>query len=658
MPVVIDDPIWGRLVHGDCLAVLKDIPDSSVDSVVTDPPAGIAFMGKDWDDPNAWQYPVTSYGFTDGGQRVDAPAITSGRNPTCRKCKRHKRGWKDTPGCSCSEPDFDTGDALRKARDTFVVWLTSVMRECLRVLKPGGHAVVWSIPKTSHWTAWAIEDAGFEIRDCVYHLKDRSSEVQAFLASLSPAQAELLLRAEPTDQLMLHIFGQGFPKSLNVGKAIDKMAGAEREVVGSQTYRGKGAQDWRDKDGHNYSSGGASAAGLSKVVDITTPATPEAAQWEGWGTALKPSVETWWLCRKPIATSSIAAQVLATGTGAINIDGCRIEHVTVAGGNHADNPHLRNQIRVGSKSEENLLFPRKDGERLTATNVLGRWPSHLVLSHAPGCKQVGTKQVQGNRTDTRPEGDAGREDKTQWRIRPTEATRRGYSNEDGNETVAAWECVEGCPVKELDEQSGERKTTYILPQHQNNRGTEMLGAMGHPGVQGYDDTGGASRFFQQFIYCPKASASEKNDGLDDLPAEAQHKLEEQAISTQSNRRCLKCGMVKFGQPHCECAEPEWAETEGSKVKNSHPTVKPITLMRYLCRMVTPPGGTILDPFAGSGSTLVAAVEEGFKFLGIEREDEYIAIAKVRVQNVIDDETARKDQLDFWDLMQSLPQEGD
>ena len=127
-----------KLKQGDCLDVLRKAPDNYADSLVTDPPAGISFMGKDWDDDK-------------GG------------------------------------------------RDQWVSWLTDVAKECLRVLKPGAHGLVWAIPRTSHWTMSALEDAGFEVRDVITHL-----------------------------------FGTGFPKSLDVSKAIDKAAGAERKVIGEK----------------------------------------------------------------------------------------------------------------------------------------------------------------------------------------------------------------------------------------------------------------------------------------------------------------------------------------------------------------------------------------------------------------------------------------
>jgi hypothetical protein len=223
-----------ELLHGDCLEVLKQGPDNSVDSVVTDPPAGISFMGKDWDSD--------------------------------------KGGSKE-----------------------WIAWLTEVSKEMLRVLKPGGHGLVWAIPRTSHWTATALEDAGFEIRDVVTHL-----------------------------------FGTGFPKSLDISKAIDKAAGAEREIVGLSYYSGAGELQTRKATLPMVNKSVADLTykplTMQKTgLPITAPATPEAKQWSRLRHgALKPASEHWILVRKPLSEKTVAANVLMWGTGGINIDGCRI----------------------------------------------------------------------------------------------------------------------------------------------------------------------------------------------------------------------------------------------------------------------------------------------------------------------------------------------
>jgi site-specific DNA-methyltransferase (adenine-specific) len=209
------------LLVGDNAIWLKKIPDNSIDSIVTDPPAGISFMGRGWD--------------TDKG-----------------------------------------------GRDHWIAWMQEVATECKRVLKPGGHAFVWAIPRTSHWTATAWENAGFEIRDVV-----------------------------------AHIFGSGFPKSLNIGKAVDKLQGNERETVGIQTNI---ANKGNNNDGR-YSW---NTEGQKRLDSI--PITKGTSEWEGWGTALKPAREDWLLMRKPLSEKTVAENVLKWGTGGMNIDESRVEN--------------------------------------------------------------------------------------------------------------------------------------------------------------------------------------------------------------------------------------------------------------------------------------------------------------------------------------------
>jgi site-specific DNA-methyltransferase (adenine-specific) len=335
---------------GDCVEVLRTLPACSVDAIVTDPPAGIAFMGKSWD--------------TDKG-----------------------------------------------GRDAWIAWMQEVAGECLRVIKPGGHALVWALPRTSHWTGMAWESAGWEPRDKIVHL-----------------------------------FGTGFPKSLNVGG--------------------------------------------------------------GKGTALKPAAEDWWLMRKPL-DGTVAGNVLRHGTGALNIDGCRVatkgETPTGSGGRKAP-------LAGDTRSETGAgMFAANKQHAGNTTPQAGRWPANVL--------------------------------------------------HDGSAEVVA----------------------------------------GFPGEE--------ARFF----YCAKASRADREEGCDNLPersgADAVDR-EEGSAGTQSPRAGA-------------------GRTAGT-VRNHHPTVKNVELMRYLCRLITPPGGTVLDPFTGSGSTGKGAVLESFAFVGIERESDYLQIAAARI----------------------------
>lgn len=326
-----------------------------------------------------------------------------------------------------------------------------VWAECLRVLKPGGHLLAFAGTRTQHRMAVRIEDAGFEIRD-----------------------------------MIAWVYGSGFPKSLDVSKAIDKAAGAERDVVG-QRYR------LGDKRIYPESPAGYEG-GFDGDGSITAPATDAARQWQGWGTALKPSLEPITVARKPLV-GTVAENVLAHGTGALNIDGCRVEGAPPS----VPQPAFSRDMRAG--------FGSSNGRNGEMSQASGRWPANLI--------------------------------------------------HDGSDEVVALfpQAGGGFGVR------GKGRSVYC---------GGLDAETGH--VVGYGDTGSAARFF----YCAKASKVDRGEG------------------------------------------------------NAHPTVKPTDLMRYLCRLVTTPGGTVLDPFCGSGSTGKAAKLEGFNFIGIEREAEYVAIAEARI----------------------------
>ena len=441
------DPIYscekGALYQGDCRKVLKEFPDASVDSLVTDPPAGIEFMGKQWDAPKAYETGFTKDGI---GKGFLLPTKSS-RNPTCINCGGEKRRRLAQPErqCTCDTPDFNEVLLRGVERDRFIAFLQEALTECLRILKPGGYALVWSIPRTSHWTATALENAGFEVRDCIYNIKDRSVEVQTFLDSLTIEQLELLLCAEPTDTFMLCLFGSGFPKNLN---------------------------------------------------------------------SLKPAVECWWLVRKPLE-GTVAANVLKHGVGGINIDECR---VGTNGG--STQPSGMDRYNATLAKQGYRPKPYQKG-RPPSPELAGRWPANLVLTHNSECEPN--------------------------------------------------ECVPGCPAKLLEEQNGS-----------------------------------VSCFFNNFIpfrYSAKTSKSEKNAGL----------------------------------------------KEASLI-NKHPTVKSQDLMQHLIKLITPKGGTVLDPFAGSGSTLLAAISEGMHFIGIEQDPDYIAIAKQRLSTVGQEKLEDRNQ---QDLLESI-----
>lgn len=531
--------------QGDCIELMAEIEEASVDAVVCDPPYGIGFMGHEWDQPGDFAAVSAAH----GGARVSYgggphPAMEAGRYDLSLTANQRFQAWCE-------------------------VWAT----ECLRILKPGGHMLVSGGSRTHHRLASGIEDAGFEIRD-----------------RIETPDGRLVITP---DGSLAWYFGSGFPKSLDVSKAIDKAAGAEREVVGK--LGGRYSRTYTSQSSLRGHGGG----------EISAPATDDAAQWDGWGTALKPAHEPIVVARKPLI-GTVAQNVLEHGTGAINIDACRI-----AGANPSidrRNSARRSGNAPGRPGEYgDTLVNRISAERYTEDHQgeqLGRWPANVVLSHHEDCEPVGVKKVKGDQRETgngtRPGGfaDVGAE------TGDGEPNARVY----GHETVTEWNCVPGCPVAELDAQSGNRpgmpRTTHRQGDSPKGYG---MGIAPDPDSMGYGDAGGASRFF----YCAKTSRAERNAGLEGF--------EERENPSSS-----------YGTKATNLTRKDGGENQVLPTKNHHPTVKPIDLMRWLVRMVTPPGGLVLDCFAGSGSTGCAAVLEGFNFLGLEREAEYVEIAEARI----------------------------
>jgi hypothetical protein len=315
------------------------------------------------------------------------------------------------------------------------------------------------------------------------------------------------------------VYGSGFPKSLDVSKAIDKAAGAEREVVGHKAVTCGTGEAFGKAVGTGHKG---------TVVDITVPATPEAQQWQGWGTALKPALEPITVARKPLGEKTVAANVLEHGTGALNIDGCRVA---------SDTPIPVMKSTGGRKFEQTHTQPNRKNQQV-GVQELGRWPANLIHD--------GSDEVVG--------------------LFPVTTSGGGDKRQKKASTFNA--CVAG---RELPISTG-------------------IGG----------DSGSAARFF----YCAKASKKDRDEGCEGLASK----------EWAREGACV----------------PERANRPFNPSKNNHPTVKPTALMRHLCRLVTPRGGTVLDPFMGSGSTGKAAVLEGFNFIGIEREAEYVEIAKARI----------------------------
>jgi len=406
------------VILGDCREVMKRMPRHSVDAIVTDPPYGLEFMGKEWD---KLAKPENLGGSADGNKH------------SFYRVRNHLPAMQH--------------------------WHYTWALEALRVLKPGGHMLALGGTRTYHRMTSALEDARFEIRDC-----------------------------------LMWLYGQGFPK----------------------------------------------------------------------GATLKPAWEPIVLARKPISERNIAENVLRWGTGGLWIDRCRIQ------GAKGDGVWGTNQLNCQSAFNASP----SNSQYKTQQHSFGRCPANFILSHSQECVLVGEREVEGrtiNRWDdgAKPFGGGAGHPYT--------------SEKQDNDIVEVWACVADCPVRLLDEQSGQLKSGTGAKKWKSAAGYQGPAygkesrSEGTPNLE-YGDSGGASRFF----YTPKASRSERNAGL-----------------------------------------PEGIE-------NNHPTVKSLALMRYLCRLITPPGGLILDVFCGSGTTLVAGLQEGFRVIGIDNDANSCEIARHRV----------------------------
>jgi site-specific DNA-methyltransferase (adenine-specific) len=404
------------------------------------------------------------------------------------------------------DPPYELGFMGKAWDNSGIAYDVTVWQQCLRVLKPGGHLVAFGGSRTYHRLAVAIEDAGFEIRDQIQW-----------------------------------IYGSGFPKSLDVSKAMDKQAGATREVVTEvredmfgeyEAINSYKVPDAKKVNPHFISSdeNRKPHGDYNKSYYPTAPSTDLAKQWQGWGTALKPAHEPAVLARKPLC-GTVADNVMTWGVGALNIDGTRVNKEN-------DRPLI---ISTGRKEVVNTYGGTLNGSISSGITNLGRWPANVIL------------------------------------------------DEDA--------------AKALDEQGGERKSGGGNKGGRND--TAFFGSGSDYNANYEASTGGASRFF----YTAKASKAEREAGL-------------------YYEEWVKGGGMK-GTEDGTLLTGSGNERNALRA-NHHPTVKPLSLMRYLVRLVTPPGGTVLDPFMGSGSTGCAAVLEGFDFVGIDITPEYVAIAEKRI----------------------------
>lgn len=434
-----------KIYNMDCIEGMKQIPDNSIDSIVTDPPYELGFMGKSWD---------------------------------------------------------NSGIA-----NSVEMW-----KEAYRILKPGGYLLSFGGTRTYHRMASAIEDAGFEIRDMINWT-----------------------------------YGSGFPKSLNIGKAIDKLQGNERETVLTNPY----ADGYIRKSTGNISDANDNVKFLSeyKLENGLRKDTKGTSEFEGWGTALKPAHEPIVVARKPLSEKTVAENVLKYGTGGINIDESRV--VITEG----DEPRAGNRTaNFGTQA----VISGGNGSGGFEYNNQGRFPANFIHDGSPEVLQ--------------------------------EFEKAGVSS----------------------------------PGHWANTKVTGFGAFGNGkseyfGVGRKCEAGTPARFFKScefgiedspsFIYTAKASKSERNEGCEEL------ENKEQSGSYQFRIDSSLDGNKTAPRP------------------NNHPTVKPLKLMEYLVKLVTPKGGICLDPFIGSGTTAIACKKNGFKYLGFEKEAEYMEIITARLDAV-------------------------
>jgi site-specific DNA-methyltransferase (adenine-specific) len=512
-------------VHiGNNLDILPTLPDCSVDSIVTDPPYELGFMGKKWD-------------------------------------------------------------------NTGIAYNTELWRECLRVLKPGGHLLSFGGTRTWHRVAVAIEDAGFEVRDSIAWMygsgfpksldvskaidkgtgenRERQLRFTEWMRQSGLAQKDCAKLLEPiaknpesaaamarhyyTDKTQpaiptADIFDILKPYLPEVPEEIERLV-AERTGIEWTAYKNRQVVGQKVKGKMNGDSILASPKTYEKLgrtigygeFDITTSATPEAQQWEGWGTALKPAFEPIVVARKPLI-GTVAENVLTYGTGGLNIDASRIGTEENLG-------------RPQGTAPQPMSWGEKKENYSTEGNPKGRWPANVILDEYSAellDEQTEGKITQGHWANTKVSG---------------------YGEFGGGKS-------------------------------------EYLGT----GRKAEDDIKGASRFF----YVAKASKRDRNEGLEELP--------ETTAAEMVDREEDSAGMNS----------PRAGAGRTSGAKNFHPTVKPTDLMRYLIKLVTPPNGIVLDPFTGSGSTGKAAILDGFRFIGIEMTEDYIPIIEGRLKHAADE----------------------
>ncbi len=572
-------PQMRQVLIGDCVELMAAMPECSIDAIVTDPPYGLGFMGKEWDTFNPAEVEKQK-------KRDTRTALRRGIYAT--------KG-SDKPSAAMAAARYDLSCS---ANQRFQAWFTEWGKAALRVLKPGGHCLAFGGTRTFHRLTCALEDAGFEIRDCLMWLygsgfpksldvskaidKQRTTEIKAGqdvgkwlrqrregrglkqneVAAHWPSVTGALTGCVANWELGFNV--PKWEQWLQLKELLDFGDEMDAEVLRLNGRKGKPGDAWFEREVVEARSRSPVNDGSHPILgtygtdaSITTPATDAAREWEGWGTALKPAWEPIVMARKPLA-GTVAANVQQHGTGALNIGGCRI------GQDRKDTRH--------GGGERSAHIQQLDPDAKGYDLPTGRWPANVVL----------------------------------------------------DETAA----------HQLDEQSGNLSSGLMkggtARAAQDVPGSVCYGVYGGnaTGLDTPGDSGGASRFF----YCAKAGRGERHVGLADFfwwTPPAKRKMQ----------RTTRGNYARMAEENKLAKKAKKPEPHQIAKGNIHPTVKPINLMRWLVRLVAPPGGVVLDPFAGSGTTLCAVEVEAasnprssavpISWIACEKQPEYADIARAR-----------------------------
>lgn len=538
-----------QIHNGDCAEVMASMGDNSVDAIVTDPPYGLSFMNKEWD----------SFG-------------------------------------------TDTQDKSKLAQSmvAFQESMTPIFAEALRVAKPGAHLLCFGGTRTFHRMACAIEDAGWECRDCI-----------------------------------MWVYGSGFPHSMDVAKAIDKASGYVGEVIGERTV------DVGMQGGHMH------AGRKSQQQQQVRALSDQAREWEGWGTCLKPAWEPIIVARKPL-DGTVASNVLKWGTGALNIDACRVP-IEQGDDVFAKNPHTH------SKGKDSGIYGRYNEQQGNWSGDKGRFPanvvhdgSQMVLELFPDTQRADGHRIRRNASHDNVYGGYTGEQPS------------GTMHSDLGGSAARFFYCAKASKKERNMGMGkhliweqnqeltrllERASSLLARDISESMMLSLVGigcSMSLSGNESTDLSQAECRYITStvipLITESRTCSSSPRSNISESILDAIRTSEESGISlarladkSSQSRQDSTSGGTDTATSAASALFGVLSEIRRrAKQGNFHPTIKPVALMEWLVTLVTPQGGVVLDPFAGSGTTLVACERLGFDSIGIEREAEYVEIIRRRL----------------------------